>query len=789
MRRSSLPQLPIDALLGELAESLGQTPNLLLVAEPGAGKTTRVPRALLEVVAGQVLVLEPRRLAARMAARRVAWELDEEPGVTVGYQVRFERVAGPQTRLHFLTEGVLTRRLLTDPDLTGVDAVILDEFHERHLESDLALALLRRLQQRRPELKLIVMSATLDAEPVAAFLGNCPVLRSKGRAFPLTVEHLPYSPAPLEEQVRSAVQRLVEGGETGGILVFLPGAAEIRRALRSCEAVARRAGRLLLPLYGDLPPAEQDRAVAPSAQAKILLATNVAESSVTIDGITAVVDSGLARQASWSRWTGLPTLTVGRVSQASATQRAGRAGRIAPGRVLRLYPQADLNQRPAHETPEILRGDLAQLCLLLRAMGVADPRLLEWLDVPPAAAVEQAEVLLDGLGAQGKDAERLMRLPVHPRLARTIDEATRRGVGLAACRTAALLESGSRRTHCDLLEALDEPLDERTRHQLRALVRLARPSSERRDDDAALCTSILLGFPDRVAKRRAGTQAMLANGVAVELASDAQQVGNWFIALDVEDRTEKALPMVRLAVRIEPEWLLDHFPERVREENAMEWNRKAERVDAVSRLVYSGWTYGGPEGDGLVLEESNHTQPEPPRAAALLAEKALEAGIERFVDGEELEEWLARVEFAGKAAPELSALFPEFCTGMRSFSELRTASAGFLSWLESRVGATRLREDAPSTIQLPSGRRVRIRYERGKPPWVASFLQDFFGMTETPRIGPERVPLVLHLLAPNRRPVQMTQDLSGFWDRLYPQVRRELMRRYPRHAWPERPNG
>ena len=774
-----LPPLPVDALLGEITGSLACTPNLLIVAEPGAGKTTRVPAALLSAVAGDVLVLEPRRLAARLAARRVAWELGEELGQTVGYQVRFERVAGPATRLHFLTEGVLTRRLLGDPDLTGVDVVVLDEFHERHLESDLALALLRRLQQRRPDLRLVVMSATLDAEPVAQFLGGCPVVRSKGRAFPLTVEHLAYSPAPLEEQVRGAVEQLVDGGESGGILVFLPGAAEIRRAMRACEPVARRAGRLLLPLYGDLSPAEQDRAVAPAEQAKIVLATNVAESSVTIDGVTAVVDSGLARHASWSRWTGLPTLSVGRVSQASATQRAGRAGRTAPGRVLRLYAQMDFNQRPAHETPEILRGDLAQLCLLLRAMGVSDPRHLEWLDAPPDAAVDQAEALLESLGAHGRQAERLMRLPVHPRLARMIDEATARGVGLAACTAAALLESGARRSHCDLLAALDEPLDERTRHHLRALLRLAKPGSERRDDDEALLQAVLAGFPDRVARRRAGNQVMLANGVAAELAGEAHG-WSFFVALDVEDRTEKAMPLIRLAARIEPEWLLDRFPERMREETVVVWNRQAERVDALSRLLF----------DGLVLEESNNAAPDAAQAAALLAERALDAGMERFVDAEQLEQWLGRLEFAGLessgvAAPDLPALFTEFCTGMRSFAELRAAGAGFLDWLEQRLDAHRLREAAPESLRLPSGRRTKIRYERGKPPWVASLLQDFFGMTETPRIGPRQTPLVLHLLAPNRRPVQTTTDLAGFWERLYPQVRRELMRRYPRHAWPE----
>jgi ATP-dependent helicase HrpB len=776
MKMPHTAPLPIDALLPSIIRSLKLEPNLLIVAEPGAGKTTRVPAALLGAVTGNVLVLEPRRLAARLAARRVAWEMGEELGLTVGYQVRFERVASEATRLHFLTEGVLTRRPLTDPLLDGVDAVVLDEFHERHLETDLALALLRNLQRKRPALKLIVMSATLDAEPVARFLGGCPVIRCQGRAFPLTVDHLPYSPTPLEEQVRGAAERLIGEGETGSILVFLPGAAEIRRSMRACEPAERRSGRLLLPLYGDLPAAEQDRAVAPSSQPKIVLATNVAESSVTIDGVTAVVDSGLARRASWSQWTGLPTLTISRISQASATQRAGRAGRTAPGHVLRLYTQMDFTQRAPHETPEILRGDLAQLCLLLRAMGFDDPRALEWLDPPPDTTVEQASALLDSLGAVGSGAKKLMRIPVHPRLARMIEAATAHGVGLAACMTAALLESGSRRSHCDLLAALDEPLDERTRQQLRALVRLAKPGSARRDDDNALLECILLGFPDHVARRRTASQITLANGVAAELAGELPP-WPFLIALDVEDRTEKALPLVRLAARIEPEWLVDHFPERMREENVVEWNRQAERVDALSRLLY----------DGIVLEESNNSAPDPTAAAALLAEHALETGIERFVDSAQLEEWLGRLEFAGLPAPDLSALFPEFCVGMRSFADLRAAGSGFLAWLEQRFDAHRLRETAPLTLQLTAGHRTKIHYEHGKTPWIASQLQNFFGMSETPRVGPERTPLVLHLLAPNRRPVQTTTDLAGFWERLYPQVRRELMRRYPRHAWPEQP--
>ena len=320
--------LPVDALVPDVLLSLDRNPNLLIEAEPGAGKTTRIPAALLTAVRGHVLVLEPRRIAARLAARRVAWELDEEVGQTVGYQVRFEKVAGPATRLHFLTEGVLTRRLFSDPHLSGVDAVVLDEFHERHLETDLALALLKRLQRTRPELRIVVMSATLETAPVAQFLGNCPVLRSEGRVFDLSIEHLPYSPEPLHEQVKNAVEVLLREGQDRGILVFLPGIAEIHRALRACEPLARRANRLVLPLYGDLSPAEQDRVVAPASQAKLILATNVAESSVTIDGTTAVIDSGLARRASYSPWTGLPTLSIGRVSKASARQR--RDARAAP---------------------------------------------------------------------------------------------------------------------------------------------------------------------------------------------------------------------------------------------------------------------------------------------------------------------------------------------------------------------------------------------------------------------------------------------------------------------------
>ena len=805
--------LPIDDLLPEITASLRRCPSLVIEAAPGAGKTTRVPPALLGIVAGEVMVLEPRRIAARLAARRTAAEMGEEVGETVGYQVRFEEVSGPRTRLRFVTEGVLTRRLLSDPQLRGVDAVVLDEFHERHLDTDLALALLRRLQEGRatrgePVLKLVVMSATLDAGPVARFLGcgsykgsvesvesvgsgksvSCPVVRSAGRAFPLMVEHLPYSPQPLEMQVRGAVERLLREEREGHVLVFLPGAAEIRRAQRACEGLGAGYGAVVLPLYGELAPAEQDRAVGPlpGGERKVILATNVAESSVTIEGVRAVVDSGLARFAAHSPWTGLGTLEVRRVSRASATQRAGRAGRTGPGRVLRLYSAEDFQQRPEYDTPEILRSDLAGLCLSLRAMESARGdglRELAWLDPLPEAAVALAEDLLDQLGARGVMAERLARYPLPPRLARMLAEASARGAGEAGVRAAALLGSGVRPERQDLLSALDLPPDPRAlqgERQLRRLSQTLRGAVAKGVEapnagggDEALLIAVLAGFPDRVARLRAGRQVLLANGVTAELAGERPGY-EFMVVVDAEDRSDKPLPVGRMTSRIEPEWLLDLFPERVREVAGVEWNRVAERVDGFSSLRY----------DELVIEESRHGRPDPEAAAALLAAKALEAGVAAFVDEAGMEELLAQIEFAGMPEPDLASELALLCAGLRSFAELREAARALPALLEA--GAPRLHELAPSTIKLAGGRVTPVHYERGKPPWIGSRLQDFFGMRETPRLGRDRVPVVVHLLAPNQRAVQTTTDLAGFWERLYPEVRRGLMRRYPRHSWPEK---
>lgn len=795
--------LPVDALVPDILASLGTQPNLVIEAPPGAGKTTRVPPALLGLSPGEVLVLEPRRLAARLAARRVAFEMGQSVGRTVGYQVRFEDVGGPQTRLRFLTEGVLTRRMLSDPRLGGVSAVVLDEFHERHLDGDLALALLVRLQRTaRPDLRIVVMSATLDAAGIASRLGHCPALRSQGRLFDLDISYTPHSPAALEEQVAAALERLLAQASSGDVLVFLPGAAEIRRAARACESLAARANLLALPLHGDLAPEEQDRAVAPADRRKVILSTNVAESSVTIDGVTAVIDSGLARVAGDSPWTGLPTLTVARVSRASATQRAGRAGRTAPGRVIRLYTAEDFARRPAREAPEITRRELSQTVLDLLAMGIRDARELPWLEAPPEASVESARELLlrlgavDGAGRLTPAGRRMARYPLHPRLARLVVEAVERGAGLEGCRIAAVLSSGDRLEEraqssgrSDVLALADAEWSPRSKQVMQQIRRMVRPAPASRHDEAALLLSILTAFPDRVARQRPNRQLLLAAGGSAVLAGSSVVKDELLVAVDIEDRSDQAAPLVRLASGIEPEWLVDLYPDRVSERSQVEWNRVAERVEASSALLY----------DAVVIEESRSGAVDPEAAAELLAAKAIEAGVERFAAPEELAEYQARVEFASEHGPvpkpseeHVHMALRSLCAGIRSFAELRAAAAngGLLralaAWLPTRARAL-VEELAPARLPLPGGRNTRVRYSEGQTPWIASRLQDFFGMRETPRIAGGKVPVVVHLLAPSQRPVQTTTDLAGFWERLYPEIRRQLMRRYPKHSWPERP--
>jgi ATP-dependent helicase HrpB len=868
-----MQSLPIDALLPEIARSLRRAPNLVIEAPPGAGKTTRVPPMLLDAGLagdGEVWVLEPRRLATRLAARRVAEERGEQLGETVGYQVRFEEVAGPRTRLRFLTEGVLTRRLLSDPWLERVNTIVLDEFHERHLTADLSLALLRRLQREaRPDLRLIAMSATLEAAPVARYLGDCPVLRSEGRRFEVSVEHLARpDERPLALQVEAALRRLLAESTEGDVLVFLPGAAEIRRSQEACAQLAAQSDLLILPLHGELPLAEQDRAVRPHERRKIILSTNVAETSVTIEGVVAVVDSGLARIAGHSNWSGVKQLGVARISQAAAIQRAGRAGRTRRGRCLRLYTAQDFAARPAHETPEIQRLDLAEPALELHAAGIEDLHGFEWFETPARAALDAAEALLLRLGAievGGRVTDtgaRMLRLPLHPRLARLVVEAERRGVAREACVISALInerdiragqsllpERERRRatepfTHgpSDLLELFDlfkeaeragfapERLRrlqlnssavravEKASRQLQRLCRGERARNGKRavaltsSEETEILISVLAGYPDRVGRRRArsvdakraGDEVLLAGGgAAASLAPESVVRGAEFlVAVDAEERAGRTgrgrgETVIRLASAIEPEWLLDLFTERVRETIEVRWNSVAERVEVVRRLVY----------DELVLDESRAVEvgegeAGSDEAARVLMEAALAAGVQAFVEREAIDRLLARVEFMARTFPEkefpvlgeddVREALTRLCAGRSSFAELREAAraGGLVGELRRKLTAEQARllaTMAPERVALAGRREVRVNYESGQQPWLASRLQDFFGMKEGPTVACGRVAVVLHLLAPSQRPVQLTTDLAGFWTRHYPQVRRELSRRYPRHAWPENP--
>jgi ATP-dependent helicase HrpB len=835
-----LAPLPIDDVLPQLVAAVKSRRTCVLVAPPGAGKTTRVPGALLDVVTGSIVVLQPRRLAARLAATRIASERGVELGGEVGYQVRFDRKISAKTRIELVTEGVLTRRLLNDPELAGVGCVVIDEFHERHLDGDLALALVSRLRERRPELALIVMSATLEAEPVAKFLGDAAIVRSEGRTFPLTIEYAAQvDDRHLGKQVSAAVRKLAQDKLDGDILVFLPGTGEIRRAAEDLEDAARTFDLAVMPLHGDLTVDEQDAAVRPAGRRKVILATNVAETSVTIDGVTAVIDSGLARIAKTSPWSGIPSLEIAPISQASCAQRAGRAGRTRPGRVVRLYTKHDHDTRRAFDVPEVARADLAGAALELHGAGIAGLAALRWFEPPPEAAARAGEELLVRLGAIAGAkitplGTRMLRFPVHPRVARMVCECEARGVAREGCVIAGLMGVRElrlqRRGHgaqaqlsspSDLIDDLDAFLDarsgglrpdrlrrdgldiatafavDRAAKQLERLVdtRTRAPASDEAVD-RELQLAILTAYPDRVGKRRAPRSAeilFVGGGSGTLAASSAVLEPELLVAVDVADtgaRGQASRVQIRRASGIEASWLLDLFLDRIAERDELVWNAERQRVERIQQMTY----------DGLAFDEQRDVEGARragPAAAALLAKQALAAGLDRFVDKDALAEWRARVAFAAKAAPEAGIIAPtddalagviaHAAEGCTSFAELREAN--LLELLDAGLGDKRslVHRLAPTHLALPRRGRVAIHYELDQAPWLASRMQDFFGLARAPSVGEGRVPLVLHLLAPNQRPVQVTTDLPGFWVKHYPALRKQLMRRYPKHAWPEDP--
>jgi ATP-dependent helicase HrpB len=846
--------LPIDPHLAKIVSTLRDSRALVLTAPPGAGKTTRIPRALYDAGfsgCGEILILEPRRLATRLAASRVAEELGERLGETVGYSIRFENVAGPNTRIRFLTEAILARRIIHDPNLKGVSAIILDEFHERHLATDLALAFLKQLQSRNQHLKLIVMSATMNAESVISFLSDAKLLSLAESPFDLDIEYeAKASDRPLHEKVAGAVSRLLRSGPGGNILVFLPGAAEIRRAAEALQPSVESLGFSLNLLHGDLPIAEQRRAIEPAERIKVILATNVAETSITIPGIAVVIDSGLARVAGHSPWSGFPTLTTAKISKSSARQRAGRAGRTQAGRVLRLYTRADFESRPEHETPEIKRADLTETALLLHGAGIQDIRSFVWFEPPASSAVEAAETLLVKLGAISERGTisnvgiRMLQLPVHPRLARLIIEGEKLQIAEESTLLAALLAErdirlgvrtqladlqSQHRKHAsspsDLLELLDFfhqaenasfgyervlalGLDVRTvqavRRGQRQLRRILNTANSRRNClssqsliEEALLIAVLTAFPDRVAMRRkAGSRELLMAGGGSALLSPASVVHEPFfvVAVDVEERREKisakaAPPIIRLASEIAVEWLAGLFPDSVVQKTERVWNERAGRVDEVRQTSYGQ----------ISLEETVRTAAPSDETSRLLASAVFSHGLSSFRDISSLPEFQARLALVSKYFPrenlpevsdiEIRIAVERLCHGKRSLNELTDLSLvdALMGILTDRQRAL-LKREAPDRVKLKSGRAVRVHYESDKSPWIESRLQDFFGTFATPMICGGQVSLTIHLLAPNGRAVQITKDLAGFWEKHYPTIRRELQRRYTKHSWPD-PNS
>lgn len=788
--------LPIDPLLPSIVEAVRSDSLVLLEAEPGAGKTTRLPAALLADGMQDIVVLEPRRLAARMAARRVAQELGETVGGRVGYQVRFEEASSDRTRLWYLTEGVLTRRLLSDPLLRGIQVVVLDEFHERHLETDFALALLRRLLRLRKDLRVIIMSATLSGTDLAQRLGGATVFKAEGRVFPVSTRYMPHSAALLEEQVAGAVASAVSNA-SGHILVFLPGAAEIRKSIAACEPIARQSGRALFPLFGELSPVEQDAAVGPSDRRKIICSTNVAESSITIDGVQTVIDSGLARILSHSPWSGLSRLRVEKVSKASAIQRAGRAGRTGPGVAVRLYPEADFVRRPDQTAPEITRSEISELLLQVSVMGLRWNDL-EWLDAPSPEMLDAARDLLMRLRAIDasdkitEDGRKLSRLPIHPRLGRLAIDASRSGARREGVEFAAKLSEGGFRPgdvqRGRFTSDVDEILSCESSFGVKRLtsqIQNALAEKTSAPDSHGLEKAILAAYGDRVARRR-GETLLLSNGSSARLDRQSLVTSGYLVAIETEDRTNQEMPRVRIASPVEPDWLLDLFPERITAVEEIVWNRESERVDQVNSLQY----------DSLVIDESRSAPKDLEAASSLLVSKVLERGVQFFTDAEELERFLRRYRFAVEHSTQIvydptitNAALARLSEGITSFSELqkRAAGGGLLATIQAMLPMRVLDEVAPTHVTLASGRRARIEYHDGRPPSVSSRLQDFFGMRASPTVARGAVPLVVHLLAPNHLPVQVTTDLVSFWKDLYPQVRRELSRRYPKHSWPEVP--
>jgi ATP-dependent helicase HrpB len=772
--------LPVDDFIGPIRQALDRHRAAVLTAAPGAGKTTRVPPALVDK--GRVLLLQPRRVAARAMARRIADERGWTLGREVGWHIRFEWKATAETRLLVVTEGILTAYLQDDPLLSNVTTLIVDEFHERSIHADLGLALARQAWLARPDLRILVMSATLETAPVSRFLGDCPVIDVPGTLHPLAVTYNPgQSVAAALDEVLPTVR--------GNALCFLPGAGEIARTQREAEPLAARHGVDLLALYGSMEAGDQDAALAPAAKRRVILATNIAETSLTVPDVSIVIDTGLHKIARYDGERGVDSLTLERITTDSADQRAGRAGRLGPGTVVRLWDQRD-RLRP-HREPEVQRIDLAQPVLAILGWG-GDPGAFEWFERPTNDRLAVALTLLErlGLAMDGRateSAQMLRRLPLHPRLARILVDGLGSFEAAAACAWLSepgRTEGGRQATTCDLLPILDSwarmpfHLKQVEANLERSAEAVLGNRKARHIDETAFRRAVLAGYPDRVAKRRNADRVTLATGHGGIMGRESGvSDGDWLVALDVAavgaprrggsldppgQFPAPARPteaVVRSACRIEPEWLTATRSEIV---------HSIDTATGVVRAHATDWY------DSLVLRE-RPVAVDPAIAAPMLAQAWLDR--DRDPDAERL---MRRASFAGHEL-DLPALAALAASSARSFKDFDIAAQ--LPWATRQA----MDRDAPGQLTVPSGRSMRLEYAADGTVSVAVKLQELFGLAETPRLGPRKLPVTFHLLAPNARPVQTTQDLKSFWATTYQEVRKELRGRYPRHPWPEDP--
>lgn len=809
------PSFPIQALLPQVRSSLAAHPRLVLEAPPGAGKTTQVPLALLDenwLDGRKIIMLEPRRVAARAAAGFMAQQLGEAPGDTVGYRIRFESKISARTRIEVVTEGILTRMIQDDPMLEGVGAILFDEFHERHLSADLGLALALDVQaQLREDLRILVMSATLDGEKLARFL-DAPRLSSEGRSYPVEIAHFPARrDESLELQTRRAIEQVLQT-HPGDVLVFLPGQREISRLE---AALSPSLGAIVLPLHGELPVEKQSEALQPDphGRRRVVLATNVAESSVTLPGVRVVIDAGLAREPRYDPNSGFARLEVVNISRASADQRAGRAGRVAEGWAYRLWPQSQ--RLEPQRRPEIAQVELASLALEFAAWG---SEALRFVDPPPPGALAAARDLLRRLGGLSASnaitslGKRMLALGTHPRLAAMLLSARSQEDRTLACDLAALVEARDPlRSGGDALAARWRALAafrngrapaDANRSGLAAIDAAAKQWRRRIRVDAAppatieahrLGDLLLHAFPDRIARQHSSDprRYQLANGRMAKLFDDSALFGEpWLVANELRYEAKDAL--IQRAAPLDEKVLRGEFPERFISEDAVRWDasRRALVAQRESRF------------DQIVLESKPAGRVDPERAAAALTDAVRELGLSALTWSESLQQWRERVLCLREWMPELELpdlsddallanleewLLPAFSGKTRLDALDEEALAGALKSSLDWPLRQRIEQLAPTRITVPSGMERRIEYTHGQAPVLAVKLQELFGLADTPRIADGRIPLTLHLLSPGGRPLQVTQDLRGFWERTYPEVKKEMKGRYPRHPWPDDP--